>query len=539
MPIVASSRKPSSVIRKQIQGLSGIFSVVFCLVSFCPLCTNAQNINHPGKATIKIDIERTMGEIDPRIYGVFMEPIHFNGARMGLPDTADFNTLYGTLYDPSSSLADADGFRKDYIDAMKELRITNMRWPGGNYVMGYNWKDGIGPKTERPRRINLAWGGTDNNHVGTDEWVELNKSIGSENIVCVNLGLGNIMDAVNWVEYCNYKKGTQFSDWRIKYGHENPYNIKIWDLGNEVDGSPWELGHKDADDYVKIARETAKAMRSVDHSLQFVASGSSWYESSGQWVEWNRKVLTGLGDMIRYLSIHRYWENASDYYTYMGQSAMDFEEKIKVTADGIESVRVMKGFKNPIYISVDEWGAFGRNFRSVLPVAQCLNSFIRHADIVKMANFTLMTSLLSNDPKKGTFKSPLFYTFKLFSNNCLGSSVDTHVLCDTFTTEAYKAVPFLDVTTVYSKETQTVYINVINRHQNQAITSDVIGYEDIFRGSAQASTISTDSLEEVFSFDKQASYMPAVKDIPLINNRITCTFPPHSFTQIKVPVAKK
>ena len=224
----------------------------------------AQSPGSKGLAIIKIDPERTISEIDPKIYGVFMEPIHLNGARVGLPDTADFNTLYGTLYDPSSPLADANGFRKDYIDAMKELKITNMRWPGGNFVMGYNWQDGIGPKDLRPHRINLAWGGIENNHVGTDEWVELNKAIGSENIVCVNLGLGTIQDAVNWVEYCRYKKGTYYSDLRIKYGHEKPYDIKIWDLGNEVDGAPWELGHKEADDYVKIASEAAKAMKSVD-----------------------------------------------------------------------------------------------------------------------------------------------------------------------------------------------------------------------------------------------------------------------------------
>ena len=145
-----------------------------------PLCLFGQT------ATIKIDIDRTVGVIDPKIYGVFMEPIHFNGKRLGLPDTVDFNTLYGSLYDPSSRLADENGFRKDYIDAMRELKITNMRWPGGNYVSGYNWQDGIGPKEQRPARINLAWGSIDNNHVGTDEWIELNKAIGSENVVCVN-----------------------------------------------------------------------------------------------------------------------------------------------------------------------------------------------------------------------------------------------------------------------------------------------------------------------------------------------------------------
>jgi alpha-N-arabinofuranosidase len=489
-------------------------------------------------AKIKIDVGRTIGEIDPKIYGVFMEPIHFNGRRMGLPDTVDFNTLYGNLYDPSSPLADGNGFRKDYIDAMKELKVTNMRWPGGNFVMGYNWQDGIGPKAQRPARINLAWGGIDNNHVGTDEWIALNKAMGSENIVCVNLGLCSIMDACYWVEYCNYKKGTYYSNLRIKNGIAEPYNVKIWDLGNEVDGAPWELGHKDADDYVKIAREAAKAMKSVDNTIKFVASGSSYYDSTGQWVEWNRKVLTGVGDMIDYLSIHRYWENSNDYNTYMGQSAMDFEEKIKVTADEIEAFRTMKDFKNPIYISVDEWGSFGRNFQSVLPIAQCLNSFIRHADVVKMGNFTMMTSLLSTDREKGSYKSPLFNTFKLFSNNCRGNSIDTYVECDTFNTEKYKGIPFLDVTSVYSKETNMVYINVVNRNKVKAITTDIINNSGSFSGKAEASIIDSDSLTEPFTFDKKDQYNPVIKEIKIEGNRLKYSFPAHSFTQIKVKVSE-
>jgi len=207
-------------------------NITFTLMLILPYLLQAQT------ATIKIDLDRNISEIDPKIYGVFMEPIHFNGKRLGLPDSVEFNTLYGTLYDPTSPLADKDGFRKDYTDAMKELKVTNMRWPGGNFVMGYNWQDGIGPKNQRPARINLAWGGIENNHVGTDEWFALNKSIGCENIVCLNLGLGNIQDAVYWLEYCNYKKGTYFSDLRAKNGHSDPYNVKIWDLGNEVDGAP-------------------------------------------------------------------------------------------------------------------------------------------------------------------------------------------------------------------------------------------------------------------------------------------------------------
>jgi alpha-L-arabinofuranosidase len=489
-------------------------------------------------AKIKIDIDRTIGEIDPKIYGVFMEPIHFNGSRMGLPDTLEFNTLYGNLYDPTSPLADENGFRKDYIDAMKELKVTNMRWPGGNFVMAYNWQDGIGPKDQRPARINLAWGGMENNHVGTDEWIELNKAIGSENVICVNLGLATIQDAHYWVEYCNYKKGTYYSDLRIKYGHKEPYNVKIWDLGNEVDGYPWELGYKDADDYVKIARESAKAMRSVDHAIKFVASGSSYYESTGQWVEWNRKVLTGLGDIINYISIHAYynWGNMPEYYTYMGERAMEFEEKIRVTADEIDAVKVMKDFKNPIYISVDEWGSFGRNFLAVLPIAQCFNSFIRHADLVKMSNFTLMTSLLSSDNEKGSFKTPLFYTFKLFSNNCRGNSVDTYVKCDTFNTEKYKGIPFLDVTSVYSKETNTLFINVINRHRDKSITADIINNSGEFTGKAEATLVNSDSLTENFTFDQKEQYNPVKKEIEVEGNKLKYSFPAHSFIQIKVQV---
>ena len=505
--------------------------ITFALLLILPCILHAQT------AKIKIDANRIIAEIDPKIYGVFMEPIHFNGKRMGLPDSVEFNTLYGTLYDPKSPLADENGFRKDYIDAMKELRITNMRWPGGNFVMGYNWQDGIGPKEQRPARINLAWGGIDNNHVGTDEWFALNKSIGSENVVCVNLGLGTIQDAVYWLEYCNYKKGTYYSDLRTKNGHAEPYNAKIWDLGNEVDGAPWELGHKTIDEYMNIGREAAKALKSVDNSIKLVASGSSHYE--GQWIDWNRKVLESFGDKIDYLSIHRYWENSPDYYTYMGASAMDFEEKIKTTANIINVVKVQKGFTNPIYISVDEWGIMSRNLLSVLPIAQCLNSFIRHADVVKMANFTMLTSLLSSDRIKGTFKTPLFYIFKSFSNNCRGNAIDTYVECDTFNTEKIKGIPYLDVTSVYSKETNTVFINIVNRHKDKAITTDIISDSGEFTGKAEANIINTNELKENFTFDKQDQYKPTVKEIKIEKDKLTYSFPPHSFTQIKVELSPK
>ena len=489
-------------------------------------------------AKIRIDVERTIGEIDPKIYGAFMEPIQISGRR-GLPDSPQLNTLYGTLYDPGSPLADENGFKKNYIEAFKELKVTNIRWPGGNFLMAYNWQDGIGPKNQRPARINMAWGGVDNNHVGTDEWFALNKSIGSENIVAVNLGLATIQDAAYWVEYCNYPKGTYYSDLRTKYGHPAPYKVKIWDLGNEVDGKPWELGHKNAENYIEIAREAAKAMKAVDNNIDFVACGSSWYSSPSGWDEWNRKILYGLGDRIKYLSIHSYWENSPDYYNQMGASARIFDDRIKITAGEIDAVSNTQGFKNPIYLSVDEWGAFGGNFMSVLPVAQSFNSFIRHADVVKMGNFTLLTSLLSNDPKKGNFKSPLFYTFKLFSTNCRGNAIDTYVQCDTFNTEKYKGIPYLDVSATYSGETNTAYINVVNRHKDKAIATDITGVSSEFSGRAEVSLVTVKNLQEAFAFDKQSDYNPVKTDVEIKNNKLSYSFPPHSFTQIRIELKKR
>jgi alpha-N-arabinofuranosidase len=493
---------------------------------------------HGQAAKIKIDIDRQIGEIDPKIYGVFMEPIQFDPRRFGMPDAKPSNTMYGTLYEPDSRLANEDGFRTDYIEAAKELKLTNMRWPGGNFVAGYNWRDGIGPKNKRPVRKELAWGALENNHVGTDEWVKLNKACGTENVICINLGTGTLDDARYWVEYCNCEKGSYWADLRAKYGNEEPYNVKYWCLGNEVDGEPWIMGYKNAEDYCKIAKEAAKVMRYTDRDISFVACGSSNYDPYGKWIEWNLKIITELRDVADYVSIHRYWENSDDYYVYMGQRAMDVEEKIKVPAAQIELVRTKYKMEKPIYISFDEWAAHSRSFLSTLATAQYLNSFIRHADVVKMANFTLFTSLLGRDRETGvTFKTPLFYTFKLFSNNCLGTSLDVLVECETFDPNGfYKNITYLDVTSVYSKQTNSVIINVVNRHKEQDISAEIVNSSGTFAANASAGEINCDNLSDSYTIDKQQQYIPAAKELTVEGNKFTYSFPAHSFTQIILKV---
>ncbi len=220
----------------------------------------------------------------------------------------------------------------------------------------------------------------------------------------------------------------------------------------------------------------------------------------------------------------------------MGEGAIDFEEKITTPKALVDITKALYPEKESLYLSVDEWGAFGGDIRSVLANAMCLNSFIRHAGFVKMANFTMMTSLLATDQEKGTYKSPLFNAFKLFSDNCRGKSLDTYVQCDTYDTDKFKDIPYLDVTTVYSESTKTVYVNVINRHRDKSITTEISGSaEEQFTGKARISSIEGDPAE-IFSYDKKDQYAPVVKEAGINNNRLTYTFPPHSLTQIALTI---
>ncbi|MBN1926402.1 MAG: alpha-L-arabinofuranosidase, partial [Prolixibacteraceae bacterium] len=242
-------------------------------------------------AVIKIDLDRKIDQVDPNIYSAFVEPIR--------------TVVYGSIYDPQSPFADDEGFRKDFIDLINELNIRSVRWPGGNYVSGYNWEDGIGPKDQRPAKKELAWNQVETNQMGTDEYVEFCKRIGAENFLCINAGTGTLDDARNWVEYCNGEEGTYYADLRVKYGHEEPFSVKYVGLGNEVDG-PWQMGQKNAEDYCKFALEAGKLISLLDKDIKLVASGASWYEPNNAWIDWNDYVLNQMAGKIDYLSVHRY-----------------------------------------------------------------------------------------------------------------------------------------------------------------------------------------------------------------------------------------
>lgn len=488
-----------------------------------------------GTARITFDIDHAVGPIDPHLYGIFMEPI---GRDIG---GVKFNTLYGPVYDPKSPLADQYGFRKDIIDAARELGLTQMRWPGGNFTSTYHWQDGIGPKDKRPRRMELAWGTVETNQVGTDEWIQLNKEIGSDDVVCINGGTGTLEEAGDWVQYCNAPTGSYWADKRAEYGHPKPYGIKYWCLGNEVDGAPWILAHKDANDYIKFAVEAAKIMRhcSPDTPLHFIANGSSYYQDNMDWVNWNRKVINGLYGIADYLSIHRYWGNDTDYYRLLGQHEVDLDRAITITGAQLKTVQEVRHGK-PMYLSVDEWAPpFNGGPLSTLVLAEYFNTFLRHADVVKMANYTLLTSILGRDMKTGaTYKSPLFYAFKLFSRNCRGEALDSYVNCGTFSTgKDYPDMPYLDVSTVYDRAAGRVVINVVNRNRDEAIATDIRSVTGTFSGVASASVIDSSDLQnKPYTYAERDTYPPKTDTFAATGATLHRVFPAHSFTQIVVSV---
>lgn len=475
-------------------------------------------------AVIKIDFDRKIDEIDPKIYGGFLEPIR--------------TVVYGRLYDPSSAFADENGFRKDYMEQIRELKIPIIRWPGGNYVSGYNWKDGIGPKDQRPAMLDLAWNQIESNQMGTDEYVKFCNLVGAENFICINAGTGTLDDARHWVEYCNYEKGTYYSDLRRKYGNEEPFNVKYWALGNEIDG-PWQMGQKSVEDYVKFAKETAKLIRLVDRDVKLVASGASNYrpDDFNRWIDWNDYVLQQMVGTIDYISVHRYVTEALKEdrgFSSMVSLNMDLDQKIEMVDALILKAMMKSGSERPIYISFDEWGAMGRGLIGPLMVALHLNSFIRHADVVKMANMTMLSSLVGHSPD-GDFKNSLFMAFYLYSNNCYGTSLDVATTCKTYSNEIFNDIPYLDVSAALNEAEKMLIINVVNRHETNAIETEVVLQTGDFTGNAQVHEVNGETIEATNTKEEQGVSI-VTKDITFRGNTIGYSFPAHSLTQLEIPV---
>ena len=294
------------------------------------------------KASIYSDKRFPIGEIDRRIYGSFVE--HLGRA------------VYGGIYDPDHPCADDMGFRTDVIDLVKKLGVPVVRYPGGNFVSGYRWEDGTGKQEERPRQLELAWQTIEPNTVGIDEFQEWTKRAETELMLAVNLGTRGVEDAKNFIEYCNFPGGTQYSDLRRKNGFEKPFGVKYWCLGNEMDG-PWQIGHKTAQEYGRLAAETAKVMKLVDPSIELVVCGSSNSEMK-TFISWEETVLDHTYEYVDYISLHNYYGNRDNNTEEYLACSRDMDQFIKTVVAICDVVKHRKRSTKTMYLSFDEWNVW-------------------------------------------------------------------------------------------------------------------------------------------------------------------------------------
>ncbi len=377
------------------------------------------------KTKVRIDVERVKSDVSPMIFGQFIE-------HMG-------RAIYGGVYEPGNSLSDEDGFRLDVIEKIKELSPPVLRWPGGNFASGYHWMDGIGPKGKRPKRLELAWQTVESNQFGTHEFIELCRRIGTEPYICVNLGWGSPEEATNWLEYCNSDTDTYFANLRRENGSNEPFNVKFWGLGNEIYGT-WQHGHCEPEEYAHKAAEAAKMMKRVEYAgascpIKFIICGANNYD-------WDRRVLEYFykkhyEELADFISLHRY-DGGPAYYDALF-ATMEFEKDILACKGLIEGIRKHYRPKKLPKIAFDEWNVWFRKtgnrlvakkyfregedlldelycLRDALYVGTILNIFIRHCDIVEMANMAQLVNVIAPifATPKGSYYQPIFYPLKYY-----------------------------------------------------------------------------------------------------------------------------
>lgn len=508
---------------------------------------NSSSPTQKLNARIKIDTDRIIGEIDEKIYGNFVEHLG--------------RCVYGGIYDPGNPLSDEKGIRKDVLEAAKELNVTLCRYPGGNFVSNYHWMDGVGPN--RTPRMELAWARLENNDFGTNEFVDFAQKLGTEPYFAVNMGTGTIEEAQQWVEYCNVKEGPYFANLRQQHGYEEPHKIKYWGLGNEMDGF-WQMGHLNAHDYAKKAREAAKLMKLTDPTIKLIAAGASNYRPDADPNEWNATILKELKDVVDYIALHMYVGNPDDnYYNFMA-SPLELENRTKLVAGliNLEMVNAERGDRDPIYIAWDEYNIWYRwraeetmtgtraleeryNLEDALVIACFLNAFIRNANVVKMANMAQLVNVIAPifAEEHGMFKQTIYYPLQLFANHVFGKSLDVFVDCDKYSTEKFylglgenstqlNDVPYLDVSTSYNAD--TLIICVVNRHKNQYINTDIISQSGSFIGEAEIYEVNGPNIKSENDFGKEEVKTIKMPGLKLNSSVFTYEFAPHSFTMIKV-----
>jgi alpha-N-arabinofuranosidase len=492
----------------------------------------------PLTARVVLDNERTIGTISPLLFGGFAE-------HMG-------RCVYGGLYDPGSPQADERGFRRDVQEALREMRISILRYPGGNMLSGYDWRDGVGPREQRPRRRELAWQSIETNQFGTNEFIDYCRATNIQPMLGVNLGTGTIADAAALVEYCNAPVGTRFADLRATHGYAEPHGVQYWCVGNEMDG-PWQIGHLEADEYARKAREAAKMMRWHDPNLKLILCGSSNTDMP-TYPEWDRVVLEACWEHVDYLSLHYYATNYDgDTASYLAMAAQ-FESHLDTLAGLLCYVKAKQRSNHNVFLSWDEWNVWykdrsGRggwqeapplseevyNLEDALVVAQWLNVFLRRCDVLKIACLAQVVNTIAPLTVRGEqlLRHPTYYPFALVSNHAAGLALDPLVVAPQYNTQLFGAMPLLDVSASYDEANNRGAVFLVNRSQQEAVTTNVI-----WQGAAPGRVpaiyqLSGTNPKAVNTFEHPGVIVPQrLEGGALHDGRITLRLPPLSFTVV-------
>ncbi|MEZ4861610.1 MAG: alpha-L-arabinofuranosidase C-terminal domain-containing protein [Caldilineaceae bacterium] len=491
-------------------------------------------------AQIYLDTNRTIAEISPLLFGGFAE-------HMG-------RCVYEGIYDPASPLADAEGFRTDVLDALREQQYTIMRYPGGNFLSGYNWLDGVGPKEQRPRRRDLAWQSIETNQFGTNEFMRFCDKVNSLPMLGVNLGTGTIEQASALVEYCNAPTGTYYADLRASHGRQDPYGVKYWCLGNEMDG-PWQIGHLEMDEYARKAREAAKMMRWQDPSLKFISCGSS-NNRMPTYPEWDRVTLETCWELVDYHSIHYYAGNREDDSASYLALAVELEDFVDTMAATLRYAKAKRRSTHDVYLSWDEWQVWykdrgGRggwseaphlceeiyNLEDALVVAQWLNVFLRKADVLKVACVAQIVNIISwlQTRQDGLLIQPSFYPFKLVSNWARGNALDVLTTAPVVETPRYGGVPALDVSASHDPATGQQALFIVNRSQSDTINTEITWQSAAPTAVNEVWQLAGTDLKAANSWeDPNALTAKKLRKPTLKDGKIALKVPPLSFTAVSV-----
>ncbi|MDL5485486.1 alpha-N-arabinofuranosidase [Microbacterium wangruii] len=439
-----------------------------------------------SNARLTIDPRLAIGPVHRRLFGSFVEHLG--------------RCVYDGIYEPSHADADEHGFRRDVAALVTELGVSTIRYPGGNFVSGYRWEDGVGPREERPRRLDLAWHSTETNEVGLDEFAHWSREVGAELMYAVNLGTRGVLEALDVLEYANHRSGTALSDARVANGSPEPHGIRMWCLGNEMDG-PWQLGHGTADEYARLARKTASAMRQVDPDLELVVCGSSG-AGMPTFGEWERVVLSETYDHVDFISCHAYYEPDGDDYAGFLASAVDMDRFIDSVAATADHVKALRRSDKTMMISFDEWNVWYQTRYNevdkitdpeVWPVAprlledaytvvdavvfgSLMISLLRHADRVTAASLAQLVNVIApimTEPGGIAWRQTTFFPFSITSRLAQGVALEVAVESPTYDTERFGAVPVVDAVATHDAATGSTAVFLVNRSLTEPISVEI------------------------------------------------------------------